>query len=432
MTDAESGTGTERVLHVVWEYPPVIYGGLARHAEELARAQRRAGWEVCVLTAAEDVTNPGRRVPPGIRLRRDVRVLRVRRPAPRVPWTDLLGAADQLDHALAEAALAQFATPGSVLPAIVHAHDWIGARAARTVARRIGAKLVLTVHATEYGRRQGSIGPELDGGRPAAVHERECEAVAAADALIVCSTAMRAEVCQALGANPADVHVVPNAVDAAAWRAGPAAVRAARQHWLGPAAGPLIAAAGRIEWDKGFSTVVRALPSLRRVHPQLRLVLAGRGSDTARLIALADELEVRDLLTLPGWLAGRDLAALYAAADVLVVPSRYEPSGLVAREAQAAGATVVSTRVGGLAEAVIDGVSGLLIDVGDVDGLHDTVSLLVSQPARARRLAQAGATAVRTLTWADVADRTTQVYAGRAPGGTDPSEPRTSSTSLRA
>jgi len=407
---AETGS----VLHLVWEFPPVIYGGLARHAEELTRAQHRAGWDVTVVTAAEDVTDPGRRVPIGRRLRRDVLVLRARRPLPRTPWAELHGAARELDDAMATAALAhleQLAATGAPLPSVVHAHDWIGSRAARTVAARIGARSVLTVHATEYGRRRGEIQIEVDGGMPAGVHALEREAVAAADAVIVCSAAMRTEVCGVLGADPDRVRVIPNAVDAAAWRAGPAAVRAARRHWLPKENGLLIAAAGRIEWEKGFSTIIRALPDLRLRHPQLRLVLAGRGSYTPQLTALATELDVTDLLVLPGWLARRDLAALYTAADVVVVPSRYEPSGLVAREAQAAGGTVVATRVGGLVETVQDGSTGLLIDVGDVHGLRDTITLLAAQPSRGRRLAQAGAAAVRSVTWPAVAAATAAVYA---------------------
>jgi glycogen(starch) synthase len=368
------------------------------------------------VTAAEDVTDPGRRVPTGIQLRRGVRVLRGRRPMPRLPWTELLGAASQLDDALAAAALAHLEDPATLLPSVVHAHDWIGARAARAVAARAGARMVLTVHATEHGRRQGAIGPEVDAGQPAAVHALEREAVEAADDVIVCSAAMRAEVCDVLDADPRRIHVVPNAVDAASWRSGPAAVRAARRHWAGRGGGPLIAVAGRMEWEKGFSTVIRALPYLRRVHPQIRLVLAGRGSYQPQLATLADELEVSDLLVFPGWLARGDLAALYAAADVVVVPSRYEPSGLVAREAQAAGATVVSTRTGGLVEAVSDDDTGLLIEVGDVHGLRDTISLLTAHPGRARRLAQAGTQAVQSLTWADVASTTLDVYGARGPG----------------
>jgi glycogen(starch) synthase len=303
---------------------------------------------------------------------------------------------------------------------VVHGHDWIGARAAAEIAGRTGARFVLTVHATEHGRRQGAMAPVVgsDDGcgvrvddRPARVLAREREAVAAADAVIVCSAAMRAEVLEVLAADPAKVAVVPNAVDAAGWHSGPAAVRAAREHWLAGTGGPLLAAAGRIEWEKGFSTLVRALPDLVATFPGLRVVLAGRGSYSPDLQALAAGLGVTDRITLPGWLGRRDLAALYAAADVVVVPSKYEPSGLVAREAQAAGAAVVATRTGGLTEAVTDGVSGALIDVGDVHALRDTVSLLVAHPERARRLARAGAAAARTLTWADVAEQTSAVYA---------------------
>jgi glycogen(starch) synthase len=417
MIEAVTQTGAGGVLHLVWEFPPVIYGGLGRHAEELTRAQHRDGWDVTVVTAAEDVTDPTRRVPIGRRTRRDIVVLRARRPPPRTPWTDLHGAARELDDAMAAAALAhleELTATGAALPTVVHAHDWIGSRAARTVAARIGAGLVLTVHATEYGRRRGEIEPEVDGGAPAAVHALEREAVAAADLVIVCSAAMRVEVCEVLGADPQLVRVVPNAVDAEAWRSGPAAVRAARRHWLTEESGLLIAAAGRIEWEKGFSTVLRSLPDLRRVHPNLRFVLAGRGSYSPQLAELAAELEVTDLLALPGWLARRDLAALYAAADVVVVPSRYEPSGLVAREAQAAGATVVATRVGGLVETVQDGETGVLMDVGDVHGLRDTISLLAAHPSRGRRMAQAGTAAVRSVTWPDVAAGTTAVYAEAA------------------
>ncbi len=414
------------VLHVVWEYPPVIYGGLARHAEDLARAQHRAGGRISVLTPAEDLTRPSRRVPPGIRDRRGIQVLRARRPVPRRPWSDLLGAAAQLEDALTETGLAHLRRAGRPWPQVVHAHDWIGARTARTLATRIGATSVLTVHATEYGRRLGGIGPHLENGTPAAVHALEREAVATADVILVCSEAMRAEVRDVLGADRGRVHLIPNAVDVPSWQAGPAAVRAARRHWLGPApadpaaGGPLIAAVGRIEWEKGFSTVIRALPDLRRDHPHLRLVLAGRGSYTPTLMALAEQLGVLDLITMPGWLARRDLAALYAASDVVVVPSRYEPSGLVAREAQAAGATVLATRTGGLTEAIQDDVTGLLFDVGDVHTLRDTISALGAQPARAHRLAQAGNTAVRRLTWDDVAHRTAQAYRAAGTGVATP------------
>jgi glycogen synthase len=397
-------------MHLAWEFPPVVYGGLARHVDGLTRAQQQQGWDVTVVTSAEDVTEPGRRIPVGARLRRDVLVLRDRRPLPRRPWSDLVEAARELDDTMATVALAHL-DAGGPGPEVVHAHDWIGARAARAVARRSGARTVLTVHATEFGRRSGAIGPEVDGGRPAAIHALERAAAQAADAVVVCSAAMREEVGAVLGLDPGRVHVVPNAVDAAAWHPGPAAVRAARRHWQPAEGAPLVVAAGRIEWEKGFSTILRALPGLRRGHPGLRFVLAGRGSYTPVLTALAAELGVSDRFVRPGRLARRDLAALYAAADVVVVPSRYEPSGLVVREAQAAGAAVVATRTGGIVEAVRDGETGMLIEPGDVHALTDAIALLLAHPAKGRGLGRAAATAAGAPTWADVAGRTEAVYA---------------------
>jgi glycogen(starch) synthase len=408
-----------KVQHLVWEFPPVIYGGLARHAEQLVRAQQAAGVDVTVVTAAEDVTDSSRRVPHGARTRRGIPVIRARRPAPRAPWTHLLQAASELDGAMAEAGLR---LAKSDPPDVVHAHDWIGSRAGRRIADLAGARYVLTVHATEWGRRQGRIDEGIQDGVPAAIHALERRAVAEADAVIVCSSAMREEICDVLGA-PADrVTVVPNAVDVSAWRCGPGSIRAAREYWLdrlsvpgglqqaGPSAGPLVAAAGRLEWEKGFSTLIRALPDLREAYPGVRAVLAGRGSYQPDLERLAADLGVTGVLVLPGWLGRRDLAALYAAADVVVVPSRYEPSGLVVREAQAAGATVIATATGGLSDAVRDGVTGALIGVGDVHALRDTVVGLTGDPAAARRLAQAGAAAVAKLTWAQVATATSAVY----------------------
>ena len=112
--------------------------------------------------------------------------------------------------------------------------------------------------------------------------------------------------------------------------------------------------------------------------------------------------------------AGR-LATLYAASDAVVVPSRYEPSGLVAREAQACGAAVVATPVGGLAEAVVPGRTGLQIGVGDVHALQGALAELVTDPARARRLADAGRAAVAGYTWSDATALTTAVYAAALP-----------------
>ena len=401
-----------RVLHVAWEHPPVVYGGLGHLVADLAAAQAAAGHQVGVLALGHDVTGADRlRDVPPMQVRHGVRVQRVRLPgAPDGPWSgsDLVGAAAALADPLAAAAAALPRTDDAV---VVHSHDWMTAAAGAAAAGALGSPWVHSVHATEFGRRSGRLDDEL----PRAVHAAERAAVQAfsskrrPDVVLVCSEAMRTEVVGVLGADPSRVHVVPAAVDATAWVAPPEDADRARSLWV-PADGPLLVAAGRLEWEKGFSTVLRALPAVARRHSGVRLVVAGDGSYRPTLEALAVEVGAADRVTWTGWLEHAPLRALLAVAGAVLVTSRYEPFGLVARQAQAAGAAVVVTEVGGLADAVDPGVTGLRIASGDVDDLASQVSALLADPRRAAALGDAGRAAARAWTPAAMAEATTALY----------------------
>ena len=379
---------------MTWEYPPVVYGGLGDLLATLAPAQVLLGHQVGVLALAHDVTT-GAPVGAGAAPADadGVRVLRVRlRGAPQRPWSgeDLLGAAD----ALAEAAVgAVRSLPPSDGTVVVHSHDWMAADAGRAVAEAVGARWVHAVHATEFGRRHG----RLDGDLPRLVHARERAAVQSfttsggrrPDVVLVHSEAMRTEVVGVLGADPSRVQVALAAVDATRWAAPPADVERARGLWAADGA-PLVVCAGRLEWEKGVSTVLRALPAVARRHPRVRLVVAGTGSYEPVLRSLGEELGVADRVTWTGRLAREPLRALLALASAVAVTSRYEPFGLVARQAQAAGAAVVVTDVGGLAEAVEHDVTGLRVAQGDVDDLAVQLGRLLADPRRAAALGEAG------------------------------------------
>jgi glycogen(starch) synthase len=219
---------------------------------------------------------------------------------------------------------------------------------------------------------------------------------------------MRDEVTDVLGADPSSVVVVPGAVDAAAWSPAGAALAAARRRWR-PHDGPLVAAVGRLEWEKGFTTLLRALPAVGARHPSLRTVIAGAGSYRPALEALLTDLGGL-AVELPGRLDQPELAGLMAVADVIVVPSRYEPFGLVALEAMAAGTCVVVTATGGLAEQVEDDVTGRVTGVGDVDGLAAILDQLLGDGALRGRLARAGRLTAQSRPWSAVATRTLAVY----------------------
>ncbi len=394
------------VAHLAWEYPPLVHGGLGRHVTALTRQQLGQGLDVVVLTCSDDVTGAGATTPPanehaaGVADRGSLTVHRV---GLGRGWDDVVADAQRWQRALVADALPVLNRVDRV--DMVHAHDWMVADAAAEIAGALRVPWVLTVHATEHGRRQG----RLDEPVHRAVHEAERRAVRAAGRVVVCSPAMRAEVVDVLGARPSSVTVVPGGVDARAWSPSPETVRLADARWRH--GGPLVVAAGRLEWEKGFSTLLRAVPALRDLDPELRVVVAGTGSYCPALVRLRDELALTSAdVELPGRLDPPDLAALLAAADVTVVPSRYEPFGLVALEAMAAGTCVVATRTGGLTQTVRDGVTGRLVDVGDVNGLAATLHELLVDQAQRARLARAGRDAARRQGWDEVASRTLEVY----------------------
>jgi glycogen synthase len=168
---------------------------------------------------------------------------------------------------------------------------------------------------------------------------------------------------------------------------------------------------GRLEWEKGVHDLLAALPRLRRAHPGTRLVVAGRGVQAQALVEQARKLRVRRSVDFVGHLPDRSLVACLAAADAVVLPSRYEPFGIAALEAAAVGAPLVASTAGGLAELVIDGSTGLSVTPGDVDGIVTQVRAVLADPAAAARRAKAARARLGAeFDWTAIAEATAAVY----------------------
>jgi glycogen(starch) synthase len=390
-----------RVLMLSWEYPPLLVGGLGRHVHQLAEGMARGGHEVTVLTRHAEGA-PFDEVVGG------VRVVRVAEDPPLFPFeTELLAWAMAFNHALTRTGLNVVTDEP---PDAVHAHDWLVAHAAATLKHHLRAPLVATVHATEAGRHQGW----LPGPMNKAIHSVEWWLTYEARRVVTCSDYMRWEVTRLFDLPPDKMDVVPNGVRADAWRPDPARIAAVRARYVGT--GPLLLFSGRLVYEKGLHDLLRALPRLRRRHPGIRLVVAGAGPLEGELRAQARQLRLGRSVEFAGFVGDDELTALVAAADCAIVPSVYEPFGLVALEAAAAGTPVVAADVGGLRELVVQGQTGLRFAVGDVAGLADAVTALLSDEVLGRRLGRAGRSrAAADFSWDSIADRTVEVYerAGR-------------------
>jgi glycogen(starch) synthase len=313
------------------------------------------------------------------------------------------------NHSLTRAALHAAATDSYD---VIHAHDWLVTHTAVTLRDHLGIPLVATIHATEAGRHQGWLPDEMN----RCIHSVEWWLGHEASRVLVCSGYMRWEVSRLLELPPEKVEVIPNGVDAPVWQAPAAEVAAARARFAGD--GPLLGFAGRLVYEKGVQHLVSALPELRYRHPGLRVVIAGDGPHRAELQDETRRLRLDRAVSFAGFV-GDDLPATLAATDAMVVPSIYEPFGMVALEAAAAGAPLAVAATGGLAEIVEPGVTGVTFPAKNPDALADAVSTLLSDEPAAKKMAAKARAMVKTrYGWSAIARRTADSYratVGQAP-----------------
>ena len=175
---------------------------------------------------------------------------------------------------------------------------------------------------------------------------------------------------------------------------------------------PVLLTIARLVERKGIQSVLDALPAVRQAVPDVAYVVVGDGPERARLEARARALGVADAVRFVGPVGDDELPVWYSLGDVFVMPSRSEAPdvegfGIVYLEAGACERPVVALRSGGVPDAVADGVSGLLVEPGDIDGLGAKLAELLRDPARAAELGRRGrARVLDELNWDRVTERT--------------------------
>jgi glycogen(starch) synthase len=398
---------SDRVLILSWEYPPVIEGGLARHVRKLAEALVRQGVSVDVLTRGVGAECPDG--PVVVEERGGVRVHRVREPGwPRelgrfVAWVQRMNQ----DMLAAGEALAQ---EGSY--DLVHGHDWLVASASAALAEQLSVPYLTTIHATEHGRHQGWVQDEPQ----AHIHGVERWMAQRADGVIVCSYYMRGHVADIFDIDERRVAVIPNGVDPSELR--PNGDLAALRASFAQGHEKLVLLVGRLVYEKGFQLALDALPAVIERVGDVRFLVAGSGTHEGELRAQAERLGLAEQGTFLGWIGDDVLHSLYRIADLCVIPSIYEPFGLVALEAMASGCPCIVADTGGLREVVPVGERvGLRFNGGDAEHLGVMIErLLVDEELRDRLVTEASEH-VLSFDWEDIAVRTKGIYDryGRTP-----------------
>lgn len=383
------------------EYPPEIYGGAGVHVAELVRA----------LRAVPDVDARvhcfgGPRDEPGTTAYADLAELSGANAALRTLGVDLamVGGCEGAD--------------------LVHSHTWYANMAGHLASLLHGVPHVVSAHSLEPMRPWKA---EQLGGGYAVSSWAERTAYEAATGVVAVSAAMRDDVLRSYpDVDPTRVHVVHNGIDTDLWSpvTDPDRVRA-----LGVDPDrPSVIFVGRITRQKGLPLFLRAAAEL---PPEVQLVLCAGAPDTPEILAevrgLVDGLATaRDgVVWIDEMLPRADVVALLSAATVFACPSVYEPLGIVNLEAMACETAVVATATGGIPEVVVDGETGWLVPIEQVqDGtgtpvdpdryVADLAAALVdavSDPERARAHGEAGRRrAQESFSWPAIAERTLEIY----------------------
>ncbi len=377
-----------RVLMLTWEFPPRSVGGVGAHVDGLSQALAAAGHDVALLT----LSHPGS---PADGLVGGVRVLRARADLPWLPDDADVARDASANHHLVQ--LSARLVPWR--PDVIHAHDWQVAWAADTLATLYDAKLVATFHSTERGQHGGRVPP----GTPSTIHAVESWLAHASSAVLANSRFMVREIIGGFELPTERAHLIPNGIDPTWWATGEAP--GARE--------PLVLTWGRVQYEKGFQVLARAMSVLRSRVPGIRCTIGGRGSYLPELQSQIDLEGVADIIEMGGFLTDDHLRDLVHRAGVVAIPSLYEPFGIVALEALAGGAPLVVAQTGGLAE-LIDGTgAGLLFEPGNASELADCIETILTDPDLADEMRKHGAELLaERYSWQAIAGATAAVYAG--------------------
>ncbi len=383
------------------EYPPNIYGGAGVHVQGLVSALRQRGdVDARVHAFGEPRAEEGTTGYP------DLAELAGANPAIRTMGVDL-SMVDDCEGA-----------------DLVHSHTWYANFAGHVASLLHGMPHVISAHSLEPLRPWKA--EQLGGGyRVSSWVEKT--AYEAADAVIAVSAGMRADILRSYpDVDPARVHVVHNGIDSQGWQRS-RDDDLVRTWGVDPDRRSVIFV-GRITRQKGLPYLLRAVASL---PPDVQIVLLAGAPDTPEILAEVEQLiaglrETRDgVVWIPEMLNRAGVIALLSAATVFACPSVYEPLGIVNLEAMACELPVVATATGGIPEVVVDGQTGWLVPIEQVqDGtgtpvdearfVADLAAALgdaVSDTERADRFGLAGRRrAVESFSWATIGDRTMQVY----------------------
>jgi len=409
-----------RMIVLVYEYPPKIVGGLGTYAAEITRRFVLMDHDVTVFTMNDDQGSlPTREIWRGIEIHRPLHI-DVSDSLPDVVADDVKkwGRGIQLfskilvyNYLSASKIVNELIKKESFKYDIVVAHDWLSVIAGVTIKKETGLPLVFHVHSTEKGRTLGN-GSEV-------VSNIELRGAKAADLIITVSHAMKDELIS-LGFPKDKIEVCYNGVDPQKYN--PENVKAEETKKLKEFYGLkeddiMILFIGRLVGVKGVDKLVMAMPHVLSRHPNAKLVIVGVGDMQEYLKNLVNTLKLQDVVRFNfNFVSEEERILHYAACDVAVFPSLYEPFGIVALEAMSMERPVVvgAAGVSGLREIVVhsgEDQCGYHVNGNNPADIAWGINNVLESQEKKRWLGKNGRKRVlNEFTWDKIAERTIAIY----------------------
>lgn len=407
-----------KIAFLVWEYPPRLVGGLGTFAQNIAPEMVKQGHEVTIFTI-----NPGdlktREVMDGVRVFRPL-LVDASDIFPNVVAEDLRRWGKHLKF-FSDLFVYNLLSASTVVEDLVKhkgekfdivcAHDWLSAMGGMILQKELKVPLVLHMHSTEWGRAMDS-GSET-------VRTIEETAGRKADRVVTVSYPMEEDLVRH-GWDASKIRVVWNGVDPKRYDAGgadPKKVQALRARYGIGKGEAMVLFVGRLTSVKGAVQLVQGFPEVLSAHPEARLVVLGAGELDQTVTGLIKTLGLeKQVKTHFQFVSEEERILHYAACDIAVLPSLYEPFGIVSLEAMAMGKPVVvgASGLSGFKDQVVpsgEEQTGVHVDGRSPSDVAWGIKALLRDMGKAREMGKRGRQRVlKYFTWKRATQATLEVY----------------------
>jgi glycogen(starch) synthase len=288
---------------------------------------------------------------------------------------------------------------------IVHVHDWLVLPSGAEFKTFTGTKMVSTLHSLEFRRSSGIYTPESQ-----MVNSLEWWITYESAIIIVCSNSMRIDTRNQFRLPVDKIRVIPIGIEANKYDGVQVNKYLVRERYGVKPGEKIILFIGRLTHQKGCEFLIRSIPYVSRYF-DVKLLIVGDGYQRDELEQVAVTSGASNKVQFIGYLRDSELNQLLLSSDVMVVPSIYEPFGVVALEAMAARLPIVASNIDGLAEIVRHEENGIMVFPKDSSSIAWGISRIFSDPVNTKRLVENARRDVEwRFSWISVSNLTLKAY----------------------